>query len=72
MALLEYCQSSAAELLLICHPHQSLEEVSINTPVDMLDAGEEEGEANGGRMDQHNNDDNGGEEEGVDCNDPRR
>jgi hypothetical protein len=34
----------------------------------MLDAGEEEGEADGGRMDQHDNDNDGGEEEGGDCN----
>ncbi len=43
--------------------------MSVNTDVKTHDVGEEEGEANGGRMDRHDNDNNKGEEEGVDCND---
>jgi hypothetical protein len=51
MALLEYCQSGAAGFLLVCCPHWSVEEVSINAAVKMLDAEEEEGEDKGGKTD---------------------
>ncbi len=46
--------------------------MSINTAIKTLDTGEEEGEADRGRMDPHVNDDNGGEEEGGNRNDVRR
>jgi hypothetical protein len=46
-----------------------VEEVSVNTDVKMHDVGEEEEEANGGRMDWHDDDNNKGEEEGVDRDD---
>ncbi len=45
------CQSGAKGLLFVRHLHWSMEEVSVDTDVKMLDAGEEEGEANKGRMD---------------------
>ncbi len=41
-----------------------MEEMSINTAIETLDVGEEEGEADRGRMDPHVNDDNEEEEEG--------
>jgi hypothetical protein len=45
--------------------------VPANTTVETLNAGEEGGEANGERTDQHNNDDDKGEEEGGNCKDAR-
>jgi hypothetical protein len=51
MALLKYCQSGAAGLLLLRRTHRSVEEVFVDTAAKMLDAREEEREANGGRTD---------------------
>jgi hypothetical protein len=48
IVLLEYCQSGAAGFLLVHLLHWSMEEVSINTAIEMLDVGEEEGRAMGG------------------------
>ncbi len=50
-ALLEYCQFGDTTLLLLCHLHQSVEEVSVDTASKTLDMGEEEREAKGGRTD---------------------
>jgi hypothetical protein len=40
-----------------------VEEVSVNTAIETLNAREEEGEGNRGRMDQHKDDNIGGEDE---------
>jgi hypothetical protein len=51
MALLEYCQSSAAGfLLLIRCSHLSVEEEFVNTAIKTLNVGDEKGESGGGRM----------------------